>query len=286
MAEPRIAAIQFNPRLGAVVENRARSNALLVEAAAGGANIAILPECCVTGYVFGSVAELGPLAEPRGGATIDAWMGLSVAHGMVVVGGFVESSGGKLFDTAVVIQPDGRCDYYRKLHLWSFERALYAAGDSMLLVDTPFGRLGVAICYDLWFPELIRAMALGGATLIALPTNWTGNPRHRDPFDVYGLPMGCHLAMAAAAANEVSIAIADRSGTEGGLNFLGSSCIIGVDGRPLGGPASRNEETIVFAPWRDPAPTRGIGQSHLASRRTDVYCVAMGPSSVKHELPR
>jgi predicted amidohydrolase len=286
MPDPQIAVLQFNPVHGAVSENRARSFALLAKAAAAGANIAVLPECAITGYVFDSVGKLMPLAESLQGKTVAAWSDAARTHNMWVIGGLIEEGEDVLYNTAVVISPDGTCQRYRKLHLWDFERDLYDPGGSMLLVDTPWGKVGVAICYDLWFPELIRAMALAGATLVVLPSNWAGNPRHRNPFDAHGLPMGCHMAIAAACANEITIAVADRTGAEGDLRFLGSSCIVGPDGRFRAGPASRDEDAVLLAPWVNPAAIRSVGQSHLASRRNDIYSVSvlLGSSAPREDI--
>lgn len=131
----------------------------------------------------------------------------------------------------------------------------------MVCAQTPFGTIGLVICYDLWFPELGRKLALTGATLIAAPANWTRNPKTPDGVDLLGLPLGYY----------VSVATADRVGEEPGVRFLRSSCIIGPNGRELAPRACPGEDAIIYADWPDVEAIRRTGHSHLNARRPDVY---------------
>lgn len=283
-ARPLVAAVQFAPERGGVAANRAWTLVLAETAADRGARLVVLPECALTGYVFHDKDDLAALAEPVPGPTAAAWSELACRRGVWIVGGLAERADGAVYNSAVAAGPDGRLHVYRKCHLWGIERALYRAGDAPLLFDTPWGRVGVGICYDLWFPELVRAMALAGAGLLVFPANWSTNPRLSQPFDAHGLPLAYHMAVAAACANELTVVCADRVGREDETVFLGSSLAIGPNGRPLAGPASPTGETILLAEWPDAGGARRVGQSHLASRRGDLYTLAWpaAPVSVPH----
>jgi predicted amidohydrolase len=104
----------------------------------------------------------------------------------------------------------------------------------------------MVICFDLWFPEAVRALALAGAEVIAVPTNWVSSFR-RQVFDAAGYCQGDIVAMASAAQNGVVMACADRVGVEREVRFLGCSIIVGADGWPLVGPAGAEEETLLVA---------------------------------------
>jgi 5-aminopentanamidase len=107
---------------------------------------------------------------------------------------------------------------YRKLHLWGEEPRWFSAGEEPApVVDTRHGRIGLAICYDIEFPELTLGLALAGAELIALPTNWP-----RDP-----TPILHSLAVTTAYLSRLYVAVCDRCGTERGLEVEGGSVIAG-----------------------------------------------------------
>ena len=97
----------------------------------------------------------------------------------MVVGGFCElGEGGRLFNSAAVVDRSGVLAVYRKLHLWNDESSWFTPGSEPApVVDTVHGRIGVGVCYDIEFPELTRGLALAGADLVALPTNWPREAR-------------------------------------------------------------------------------------------------------------
>ena len=266
----QIAVAQYAPKLGDVDANLATSLAKIAEAAERGACAVVLPECALTGYAFERREDPLRLAEPLSGPSVEAWRTAAERQGITVVAGMAERDGEELFNTAVAIAPEGAVQAYRKVHLWGCERALYAAGRSLTVFDSPFGRVGLALCYDLWFPEHFRALADLGAELVAVPANWAGNPRLDKQLDRFGLPIGYHMTVAAAVSNELLLAVADRTGTENGKAFLGASCIVGPDGRCLAGPLGQ-EEDMLLAPIPDVGAIRRTGQSHRASRRAELY---------------
>jgi predicted amidohydrolase len=272
---PRIAVAQYSPQHGNVTQNKAASLDRIQSAADQNAAMVVLPECCLTGLVFQEREELAALAETLDGPAVEAWCAISARRNIHVVAGFAERRGSDLFNTAVLISPEGAMAAYRKTHLFGNERRLFDPGDRLVCADTPWGRVGLAICYDLWFPEVTRSLALSGATLIASPSNWFTPPRQKHD-NAAAIPMAFHLAVAAACSNEVTIACADRTGEEGDMRFLGRSFVIGPNGRALAGPAGIDEDILLIAEWPDIMETRRQVQSHLETRRPDLYAAPVG----------
>ncbi len=178
------------------------------------------------------------------GETTTLWTQLAAEHHVTIVGGFAERSGNTLYNAAAVVGPKGRIGLYRKVHLWGDENLFFAPGDlGFPVFATEHGTIGVAICYDGWFPESYRSMALQGAELICVPTNWVPIPGQ----DPNREAMANILTMAAAHANSIVIAAADRIGTERGQPFIGQSLITSHTGWPVAGPASVDDEQILIA---------------------------------------
>ena len=278
-----VACVQMEPRIGAVAENIARSVSLAETAADDGASLIVLPELCQSGYVFESREEAFALAEdPRTGPASRAWAELAARRQVHIVAGLNERDGGerdsgerdgaRIYNSAVVIGPEGLLGVFRKVHLWDNETRFFAKGDRGYPVfDLPFGRIGVFICYDGWFPESYRACAAQEVDMICVPTNWVPMPDQPPDRDV----MANTLVMAGAHSNGVFIAAADRVGTERGQPFLGRSLIVGPSGWPLAGPASPDREEILIARV-DLAQARqrrqlNIHNHVLGDRRQDVY---------------
>ncbi len=270
--EIRAAVAQYSPVLGDTQANLDTSLKWIDRAAAEKASLLVLPECCLSGYVFTDTEAAAPYATPLDGPAVAAWRARAVRHGLTLVAGIIELADDGLYDSAIVITPDGNATTYRKLHLWSIERDLYRPGNRAVIADTPAGRIGIMICYDLWFPELSRALTLDGAQVIACPANWAGNPRMKSPLDAHGQAMGFHVARSTACVNEVPVIVADRVGHEGDLTFLGNSCIISGTGDVAAGPAPADTTDLLIADIAI-GRTLGAAQSHMESRRTDIYAV-------------
>ena len=271
----RIAVAQYEPRIGDLGHNRAAA-ATWVEAAAGeGAQLVVLPELASSGYVFAGEEEAADLAEDADtGESVAALVEVCRRCAVHVVAGLAEAGDGCRHDSAVVLGPGGRLATYRKLHLFYDEKSWFRPGSELLVVDLPFARVGVAICYDLWFPEVARALALRGAEVIAVPTNWVSSFRGR-LHDDHGYCQGDIMAMAAAAANGTAVACADRVGVERGVTFLGASIIVGPDGWPAAGPASPDREELLIADLdldQVERARRRTPRNHLLNdRRPDLY---------------
>lgn len=201
----------------------------------------VLPELASSGYVFADRAELATLAEERDGPTVAEWADLAAEHRLVIVGGFPERAGERIFNSAAVVDASGLRGVYRKAHLWDAENDVFDPGDDMpLIVDTGFGRLGVMICYDVEFPEWVRAAALAGADLLCAPVNWPLLPRPDGE-----RPTEQIRVLAGAGMNRLPIAVCDRTGVERGQDWIGGSIITDADGYPLAVAQYREPGVVV-----------------------------------------
>lgn len=274
----RVACIQMEPRIGDTAANVAHSLDLIERAADGGAKLIVLPELANTGYVFETREEAFSLAETiPDGPTSRAWSEIAARRDLHIVAGITEREGTSLYNSAVVIGPSGHLGTYRKTHLWGAENLFFEPGNNGFPVfHTAIGRIGVAICYDGWFPETYRLQALQGADIVCVPTNWVPIPGQAEGREA----MANILAMAAAHSNSIYIACADRIGTERGQPFEGQSLIVAHTGWPVAGPASRNGEEIVSAEVDLGAARRDRNWNAfnqvLRDRRTDVYAEMLG----------
>jgi predicted amidohydrolase len=228
----KVACCQMAPQVGAVEHNRRAVREAIRLAVEAGAQIVVLPELGTSGYVLRSEAEARELAVRPAGGALDYWSEEAARGEAVVVGGFAELGDDALvYDSAAVVDGTGVLAIYRKAHLWLDEPRFFAVGQQPPpVIETRAGRIGVAICYDLFFPEVTRMLALAGAEIIAVPTN--------SPVIDEGVnaDIGTAVARAAAHVNRVFIAVCDRCGTERGTAWAGRSVIVDPDGRVLGGP--------------------------------------------------
>ena len=274
----KVACLQTHPRVGDKASNVTASLASIERAAALGARLIVLPELANSGYVFATRAEAFALAEEvPDGPTCQAWMAVAARLDVTLVAGIAERQGDALYNAAVVIGPTGYIGTFRKVHLWNAENLFFEPGNlGFPVFKTPIGRIGVAICYDIWFPETFRLQALKGADIVCVPTNWVPIPGQAPGREA----MATVLAMAAAHSNSIFIACADRVGTERGQPFEGQSVIVGCTGWPVAGPASRDDEEIVLAEV-DLGNARRLRNWNafnqvLRDRRTDVYDEMLG----------
>lgn len=186
-------------------ENLRRAREMLDKAAAGGAELAMLPEMFNCPY---ENAAFPVYAEPAGG---ESWQMLSQAakdNGLYLVGGSVpELEDGHIYNTSYIFDPRGReLARHRKVHLFDIdvpggqrfrESDTLTAGDRITLIDTPWGKVGVAICFDIRFAELFRVMGDEGAVLICVPAafNMTTGPAHWDlTFRMRAVDQQCFVA--------------------------------------------------------------------------------------------
>ena len=265
-----VAGVQMDIELAQPQRNVERMIDRLREASRAGARIAVFPECAVTGYCFESAAEALPFAEPVPGPSIERMSAACRETGSFAVFGLLEAVGSKIYNACVLVGPDGLAGKYRKVHIpWIGADTFTTPG------DLPFEafeagpvRVGMHICYDGSFPESARLLALAGADLIALPTNW---PPGAD------CTASC-VGNARALENHVYFMAVNRVGTERGFRFIGRSRICHPTGETLA-EATGDGEQILYAE----VDTEIARRKHLvrvpgrheidrfADRRPDMY---------------
>ncbi len=243
-----VAVCQYEPRVGELERNRELGSTWIERAADAGARLVVLPELASSGYTFQSSEEAAACAEATaGGPLLSAWIERCRRHSVYVVAGFAERAADRLYNSALLLGPEGVLGVYRKTHLFFDEKTYFQPGNLGLPVfQLPFGRVGILICYDIWFPEAARALALQGADLICVPTNWVANFR-RAAVDERGWTMGDYACVGLATQNQVFVAAADRVGQERSVQFVGCSCIVGPDGWMIAGPASPDADELLLA---------------------------------------
>lgn len=273
----RIACVQLAPVVGDLAGNAQRARAAIAAAVAGGADVVVLPELSTSGYVFDSVDEVRSVAITPDSEVFAGWA--TAAGGAVVVAGFAEAGGsddepGVLFNSAVVLDATGVLAVYRKAHLWDREPLFFTPGDAPPpVVATAHGRIAPLVCYDLEFPEWVRAPVLAGADLLAVPTNWPSFPRPAGerPGEVVN-------AMAAARLNRVAIACADRSGVERGQGWTHGTSIVDADGWVV---AATDQEGASIGADVDLAASRTKALTEradvLGDRRPELYGAVVAP---------
>lgn len=255
---------------------RGETTAAAAELFGRGADLVILPELAVPGYVLGGEA-LAAQAEPIGGPTVAAWAEVAATHGGLICGGFAERDGDALYNTAVLVDGDGVALHYRKLHPFAEEKLTFEPGNLGLpVVDTRLGRIGACICYDLRFVETARALALRDADIICVPTAWTGGFDHGLGGELIGQAQGVVLQ---ANLNQVFIACASVGGSHDETRFLGSSLVVDPWGKtvlgPLSGDGAARELVSVDLSDSVSARVRGPLIAPREDRRSDVYGLAL-----------
>ncbi len=261
-----ITLAQMDCRLGQSAANFARAETMIAEAASRGSDLVVLPELWSTAYDLEHAADhAAPLAHAPGEA---GWFGrlatLARQHGVWLTGSLLEANAdGRFYNCMALYSPTGElAAVYRKIHLFRLmeEEVFLAPGQQPTLVDLPWGKTGLAICYDLRFPELFRGYALHGARLMLLPAEWP-HPR-REHWRT--------LLRARAIENQCFVAACNRVGSSKGAAFFGASAVIGPWGETLG---EADESETLLTVTVDLAEADAARQKIpvFADRRPDLY---------------
>lgn len=254
----KVSALQFNITLGDVELNLGKVKAAIERVAANGVQLAVLPEMWSAGYDYKRLA-MHAAETPR---ILEAISSLAAEHKMLIVGSLPEAAGNRIFNTAYVVDCGQVIGSYRKLHMFSTmgEDRFLSAGERTLVVSTSVGRLGVAICYDLRFPELFRKMALDGAEIICLPAEW---PKPRQEH-------WRTLLRARAIENQLFIVAANCCGIQGKLDFFGMSLLLSARGDVLAEAGEQEIELVAEFDAREMADYREQIRCFY-DRRPEIY---------------
>lgn len=220
----RLATAQAVSHPGDLARNTTRAGELIVAAGSRNADVVVLPELFLSGYDLpGLQSAPDRHAVELGDRYCDELaQAARAANVMALVGAAVRTSSG-LANAALIVSPErGAMDAYAKVHLWGAEKNIFSAGDRLLAVERAGIKFGLAICYDVGFPEHVRQLVLAGADAIVSPSAFAeGDERRR--YDLY-FPMR-------ALENTVYVAVANALGRQGGLEMFGESRIYGPDGQ-------------------------------------------------------
>ncbi|UFR05691.1 carbon-nitrogen hydrolase family protein [Streptomyces sp. Go40/10] len=257
----RTALLQSSGRPGSVAENLKVLDEAAGRAAAAGAGLLAAPEMFLTGYAIGD--DIARLAEPADGDSADAVAEIATRHGLAVLYGYPERDGETVFNSAQLISADGtRLANYRKTHLFGcFERDHFTPGEQQVVQAELNGlTVGLLICYDVEFPENVRAHALAGTDLLVVPT------AQMHPFQF----VAESVIPVRAFENQMYVAYVNRVGQEGEFEFVGLSVLAGPDGVART-RAGRAEQLVVAD--ADPAFLADSRENnpYLKDRRPGLY---------------
>ncbi|MFY2787014.1 carbon-nitrogen hydrolase family protein [Rhodococcus sp. MALMAid1271] len=264
---------------GDVEVNLAAIDAAAAEAARAGASILVTPEMSVSGYDIGELVL--ERAEPADGPIFQRVAEIARTRSVAIAYGYPERSGESVFNAVQVVDASGRPRaHYRKTHLFGeLDRAHFAPGPD-LLVQFDFGglRCGLLTCYDVEFPEAVRAHADAGTQWLIVPTGLM------TPFDI----IATHLVPTRAYESQLFITYVNRCGTETSLTYCGRSCAVGPSGHDVARAGAHEELLTVELDPSELARSRAVN-THLADRRPDLYRTVVhptGPSRAEQETDR
>jgi len=274
----KLIGVQCDVTLGQPAQNLARMQDWLDQAAKKNADLVIFPECAVTGYGYDSREQALEFAQKLDGEASREMIAACQKHNMRCLYGFLENLDGKVFNSIALVGADGLIAIYRKIHLPFIGVDRYTDyGCEPLRVHEVGGvKIGLNICYDAAFPEVSRILALEGADLIALPTNWPPGAEIMSPT----------VIQTRALENGVYYAAVNRVGLEAGCQFIGRSCIAAPNGKVLAMGSNDGEEMleaeidVEVARNKHTIRIPGISEiDRFADRRPEFYEPLIAPHS-------
>jgi len=259
----KIGFVQFGPVLGKVDENVERATALLRGLQC---DVAVFPELFNTGYFFSSREQVQGLAEPvPDGKTTRILRKISRERKTWIAAGLAEKGKDGIFNSAVLVSPTSEVFTYRKIHLFNEEKLWFKPGDlGFITVDTGKCRLGLMVCFDWFFPESVRTLALQGADIICHCTNLV-------------LPYCQDAMVTRCLENRVFAVTANRTGEDRAgervLKFTGKSQITGPGGQILCRASAGSDEAVAVEIDIQMARQKEINKYNdlIADRRPEFY---------------
>ncbi len=257
----KIGFIQFAPVLGDVQATMKKLDELLP--LSNGVDLLVLPELCNSGYNFRSAEQAWATSEEIGDGDFVRYLeSVCRARNCHVVSGLNERDGEHLYNSAVLVGPQGYVGRYRKLHLFMNEKDYFRPGDEGLPVfDIGSCKVGMLVCFDWIFPEPWRVLALKGANVVCHPSNLV-----LPGLAQRGVPIR-------ALSNRVYVVTANRIGTEGDLTFTGLSTIADPGGEVLVQASATDEAVSVAQMEVELARDKKITARNdlFADRRAEFY---------------
>ncbi|MER7760091.1 carbon-nitrogen hydrolase family protein [Streptomyces sp. NPDC097619] len=261
MPQLRTALLQSSGTLGDTAANLKALDEAARAAAEGGAGLLAAPEMFLTGYAIGT--DVPVLAEAQDGPAAAAVAEIARTHGLAVLYGYPERDGDTVYNSAQLIGPDGtRLANYRKTHLFGcFEQDSFTPGDTQVVQAEYAGlKIGLLICYDVEFPENVRAHALAGTDLLLVPT------AQMHPFQF----VAEQLVPVRAFESQMYVAYVNRTGPEGEFEFVGLSCLASPDGVTRT-RAGRGEELVFGTVDPELLAASRENNPYLRDRRPGLY---------------
>ncbi|OEU96644.1 carbon-nitrogen hydrolase family protein [Streptomyces oceani] len=262
MPSPRVALLQSSGRPGDVAHNLAALDEAAGRSADAGARVLLASELFLSGYALGDA--LPGLAEPAEGPGAEAVAKIASSRGLSVGYGYPERAGGRTYNSVQLVTPDGHRANYRKTHLYgAYETAHFTPGDTLVVRARPPGTdltVGLLICYDVEFPEAVRAHALAGTDLLLVPTALMR------PYESVA-----HTVVPTRAwESQLYIGYANRCGTEGDTVFAGLSCLAAPDGT-VRARAGTGEDLLIADVDPESLAASRRRNPYLADRRPELY---------------
>jgi len=256
----KLALVQTDCVLGDERSNLNKARTLVEETVAEGAQMVVFPEMYLTGYALKE--KIKEHAQPSDSAFLANIEALARKHNIAIAMGFPEldRQSGRIYNAVYFVDKNGKSKVQRKIHLVRGETKYFQPGESAEAFDTTLLRIGIMICYDLYFPEAARILALANPDVILVPSaDWY-------PFE----KMVAKLIPARAAENSVYLAYCNRVGAEDSFHFFGRSCIVDPEGNTICESADQSE---VLVGEIDSSFAKRIRQEmgFLRDRRPEVY---------------
>lgn len=232
-----VASCQFYPEFKNPQKNTQRISEIISRSASEGAKVIVFPECALTGYCFSSKQEACENALKINDECILSIQKTCERENILSIVGFAEKENNNLYNSAAIIAPSGLLGVYRKTHLPFLGLDKFVTrGDALPVYEFENLKFGVLICYDVRIPEAARILALNGAQIIFVPTNWPEGAQSASDL----------VCPTRAIENHLFIVSSNRVGIEQGFKFIGKSKIIAPGGQIVSA-ADHEEETIIFA---------------------------------------
>ncbi|MCD4829033.1 MAG: beta-ureidopropionase [Candidatus Cloacimonetes bacterium] len=260
----KVGYYQFKPHLLEPERNLAVIEAALASVEA---DLLVLPELAASGYLFSSRDEVERMAESaQDGPTATTLRRLAASRDVSLVAGFAEREGDNIFNSAMLVNPDGSVYVYRKTHLFADEKSWFAPGDSGFRVFEAKGGVpvGLMVCFDWIFPESARTLMQRGAHILCHPANLV-------------LPWCQQAMITRCIENRVFAITANRYGAETGggksLTFTGQSQVTAPDGEVMGRAPEQDERLFIVTIDPDRATNKNITERNhvLNDRRPELY---------------